>query len=332
MAPTSSGSGAEQLGRCLGTLAEQAFLYDIRACSSRQVPMEHIRERKPRRAAEIAVIIDLIYYDADGVPHVRDWKTGWRAAAEPAADSTQLRLCGLAAARAFGWPRVVVEMAHVSEDGVEIDPFEMSAFDLDAEAGALLAMLDEMRQPQQPRPGPHCNSMYCPIVASCPSTKAALAQVDPAPLALPLSVEITSAEHCASVRQRRKAVEAALERIKEAEHAYVLAHGPVEVAPGVLYGARERLGRETIDVEASGAMAAIRAALGSDEAADAAVEVSASKASIARGVAKAVEGAGRGAKAAKEREVMARLRELGAIRTGAPYTVFEEWTAKEDET
>jgi hypothetical protein len=79
-------------------------------------------------------------------------------------------------------------------------------------------------------------------------------------------------------------------------------------------------------------MAAIRAALGSDEAADAAVEVSASKASIARGVAKAVEGAGRGAKAAKEREVMARLRELGAIRTGAPYTVFEEWTAKEDET
>lgn len=307
--------------------AEVAFLYDVPKCTARRVTMEHARDRDLRGPTEIAAIVDVVYW-RDGVPRVRNWKTGRTARETAARDSLQLRLEALAAARALGWSRVVAELAHVDEDGVEVDAVDLDAFALDGAAGELLELGDEMQVEQAPRPGPWCAGLFCPIREKCPAIRGALRQVDPAPLGLPFSVEITSAEHCASVRNRRKAVEAACEQIKKAEHDWIAKHGAIEVAPGVMCGLKEHRGRETIDVEKPGAMAAIREVLGSDEAADVAVEVSASKASIARGVAKAAAAKGV-PKATLEREVFARLREVGAISEGKPYTKVEEWKVEE---
>lgn len=300
--------------------AEVALFFDLVAGSARFTTIEAIRDYKQRGKNEIALIIDLIYFDDAGRPHVRDWKTGKGATETDARDSAQLRLCGLAAARAFGWRDLVIEFGHVSADGIELDAAELSAFDLDVMAGELLEMRQRMEEPARPSPGTHCRSMYCPIVAECPITKTALASVYAGPMGLPMSAEIISAEHLVSVRQRRKMVEAALETIKHAEHAWVLKNGPVEVAPGILYGARQHDGREQIDLDVPGALTALRAELG--EHTDTALEITSSKAAIGRAAAKA---APKGQKAALERKVMGKLRELGALKSGAPYVVYEEF-------
>lgn len=261
--------------------AEVAFAYDTVSGKARELG-RGIGRRYDVAPTEIAGTADVIaLLDDDGV-YVSDFKSGWsrRTAAK---DSLQLRFYALAAARAYGRTRAVVQVIRVFEDGETwTDEATLDAFDLDAFAldlGALASQIEGDRklyaegvEPQQVE-GSHCR--WCPAFARCPA-KAAL-------LAGPPSLEITpegAAAAYAKLRLYKEAVERAESILKD----YARQH-PIPLPDGQVYGVRYDATRS---IDGKVAASTLRDLLG--PAAEAAIMMEVTQASIKRAL-KAANGA-----------------------------------------
>jgi hypothetical protein len=273
---------------------------------------------------------DLVFRRRDGWLTVRDYKSGYMAATHSDVRANpQLRAYAYFAHQAYGADEVRVELAHVSDEGIIIDAAEFDAFELAVIAGEVRDRLARPYHEAVPRPGRHCSAFYCPIVSECPATKRAMAQVDAAAEAadVPMTAVIQSAQHARDVRNRAKAIARALETIEMAAKDYVKKTGPVELSPGLWWGARQHDGKRFVDAASTEARRIIERHLG-DFAAAAAIDWSTSIGALEAG-AKSV--AVKGKAAALARALFAELEEAGALKRGAPYVVVEEFKRQTEE-
>lgn len=231
---------------------EQVFAYDVATGKSRVPISTGTRDYSDKRPGEIFGTSDLVWHGS--LLTVDDYKTGRRENVEPIATNMQMRFLGLAAARAFGVTEVRVRLVFVSEDGIETEEATLDELDLCDVAAELSEMAGKLVGKPAPNPGKQCK--YCPVVLECPATKATLVKLD-----APMSIEITSPEHCGFTLQRLKLAKAAIEQIEKAAKQYVRDHGSVPIGNGKVYGV-VTVKRETIDLTAPEAAAVVSRHLG----------------------------------------------------------------------
>ena len=311
----------------VGREPEVAVAYDVAAGTARLLRSTGPRDYSDVRQGELVGTSDLERLTPAGRRVVRDWKTGRYMLGVRPADSGQLRFLGLAAARRHGVDEIDVEIAQVDEDGIRISHDTLDAFTLAGVADELRELWARIGAGGVPCPGHWCADHYCPIVAECPATQAAVIAVAKASeVRFPLSVEIVSPEHAAYTRERLQAVEKAVAGIWAALEQYARTT-PVPAGDGRFWGVVER-SRESISLEKPEAMAALRAALGEFGFATA-VECKTSKAAIHKAAAAQAQKRGEAKKV--ETALLDELRLLGAVRQST-YTKFEEFAVKEETT
>lgn len=256
--------------------------------------------------------IDAVLRRADGATIVRDWKTGPRAMRGRVEDSMQVLMYAVCAAELWPSDRVIVELAHVGA-GTWIDSAELHPMDLGAARGRLREIAERVRRPALPVLGPHCRDCYCPIAAQCPAGRELAARVArEVALPLPDAHAVESDEMAADILERLPLAEAYIAALRAAAEAYVARVGVVTSRSGARWGVVEQEGAERLQLtpEAEAVLASIPGAIE--------VERSATKASIER----ALRSTGKGW-TKRLREVVSQLREVGALRRGAPWQRVE---------
>jgi hypothetical protein len=272
---------------------------------------------------------DLVFRTAGGL-RVRDWKPRGEVLARRPERHHQLRFLGMAAASLYGESQVTVELAYVDEDGHDIVPGELGSRDFMVIEAEACEVAERVQQPPEPRPGPWCAKLWCPIRAVCPATTAALAKVHQDLEAFPLLGEPLSPEHAAWQRHRLPVLRAALDEQEKKIEAFALHHGPIPVEgkPEIVWGPVEKHGNEKLDLTPE-AEKLIHERLGATGA-EVAIEKSASKASIERGAKANIAAANggkvkRGAVPLLVKPLLDDLRATKAIKRGAKYTAFDEF-------
>lgn len=171
--------------------------------------------------AFVAGTADVISVFGDHV-RVTDFKTGSYEVADPG-ENPQLLFLGLAAAKAHGKDRAVVQVASISDDGaLKVRRAELRPRDLERvedDLGNILRAVEESRAagPPKLRPGRHCR--FCPALPNCP----AIAREAQALIEEPL--DELDAESVAGAWGRLQAVEAAAKRTRDALTLYVANRG-----------------------------------------------------------------------------------------------------------
>lgn len=303
--------------------SEVPLAYHLTTGAARALKTRGARDYSDVKNGEMSCTVDFVGA-GPGYLVVRDWKTGRQSNVDPVATNAQMQFCALAAARHYGASLVRVELAFIDEADVYVDHAMFDDLDFGECAAELTRLVERIGRKEPPAPGHHCGSHYCPIVASCPATTAALAAVDSASeLQFPLSVEIASAEHATHTRHRLKVVRDACDKIETALKNWIRTNGPIPAGDGKVYGVREST-RETIDLAAKDAYVTLVRHLGEDGAGEA-VTLSTTKAAIhAAVVAKSPKGQYR----ATEEALLDELRELGAVRVSS-FEKLEEYKSKE---
>lgn len=270
---------------------------------------------------------DLVFLRTDGVLVVRDWKTGERAREAAPRDTPQLRALALL----FSEPGVPVrvELAFLGEDGIEIRGDDLTAEDLRDVEGELVELAAHLEAPPEPRPGPWCERLHCPMRATCPATLAALASVDAEITRYPLTGPVQGPEHAAFLRHRLAALQAWMEeRERAVREEAKRAPLPVAGKDGTYWGPVEYPGHEKIAATPE-VMEVLRTEL--PAGVEKAVSMEVTKASLDRAVrAQVLQVHGgnrlpRGVAGKLKERVFGRLRELGALKRGAPYVRFTEF-------
>lgn len=284
----------------------------------------------------ISGTLDVLAVRADGTVVIRDYKSGFKQARELVSRrDPQIRAYALMAGRLFRGSRVVVELAHVHEEGVRVDFAAFDALELGLIHQEIRDRMQRVSATTTPTPGPHCRR--CPIVSACPVTGKALERAVAATDAYPIVADpkaIQSAEHAASMHRRLTMIEEGAPRIRAALQAWVLEHGDVEIEPGVFYGRVVVDGREKVTLDVPRAAEVVRKHLGEGAGWEAGVELDASKASLERGAkarAKELGIEGRGSVKQVLDPLLSELREMGAIKQGAPFEKVSEFKKKNQE-
>ena len=292
--------------------AEVAFSYDPETGRARELG-RGIGRRYEVNGGEIAGTADVVALLEDDGVFVADFKSGWSRRAR-ARDSHQLRFYALAAARAYGRSRAVVQVIRVFEDGETwTDEASLDAFDLDSYAldlAALVSMVEAHRiayeQGEDPPlvEGAHCR--WCPCYSRCPAKTTLLRA---AALEAPAPSELTP-EVAARAYERLRVYKAAVGKAEEILREYARAN-PIPLPDGLVYGVRLDA---TKKIDGRVAQSYLREVLG--DAADEAVTVEVTQAGIKR----ALEAAGR--RPAELKSVLEALRARGGLReTTAPKLV-----------
>lgn len=285
--------------------AELALAWDYVTGKARQIERVTHRDYGQLGPNEIGMTLDLVGW-AGSELHVIDWKTGRSAQKKDARTAMQLAAYAVGAAALFGASSVVVTFAHVDESGVRPDIATLDALDL----GAISERIREMflKHDSTPKPGTHCDGEYCPIRTVCPDRVAMAATVAPKfdPLA-PIETE----EQARAAFFALKSVESVAASVWEKVKAFAK-RTPIDLGNGSVYAQIECSGRESITVTPEARELLL-------ELAPNALEYSASKAGIGRAVS-----------AKEARKIEAALREMGALRKGAPYQKFEVVKRKEE--
>jgi hypothetical protein len=262
----------------------------------------------------VAGTTDLIWQDLAGTWHILDWKTGRRENAQPAVINDQLRTLAVLLCKAAEYcGDVVVHLAWITEDGVELDTHTLDAFDL-ADHEAQLQEWQATIPQSQPVAGKQCQ--YCPARASCPATHEAIATIAdtiPAPRRLPLvtdASQFTGPEHAASQYALVRAAEAMVVVMKAALVEYADQHSGIPLPGNKIYKRTEKR-VERIDLEARGSTDVLAKVLG-DRWMDA-VTVKTSKAALHDACRPLAATRGTTIKAI-EADLMSQLRNVGAVR------------------
>lgn len=300
---------------------EVAIAFDPATGTARHLRPKFHRDYSDAKPHEIAGSMDLVFKRTDGALVVRDWKTGFKQSQDlDVRTDPQLMTYALMAQRLFGGVRIVVQIAHVSPNGIRIDEVEIDIFDIDAHYASLVDLLEAtLGKHREPSPGPHCHSQYCPLVSVCPNTQALIASVGEVDPELPFSPEIRSPAHAVSLYHQLRIFREAHEQVDAALKEYA-SKQPIEVEPDLFYGAVEMKGRERIDADVAGAVAIIRKHL--EDSADIALEVSTSKAALERGARHLLNARGemkRGALKGTVDPILEELRTHGALKQGPDY-------------
>ena len=321
---------------------EVAFALDVATGAARELGRDLGRRYPPLGARELPGTADLVGLSSDGeAVLVGDYKTGRRRLV-PARENWQLRILGLAAARAYGRARADVMLIYVHGDVVWYDRASYDAFELESIAGDLADAVgavrlarDQMERGYAPTPtmGEHCR--YCPALraGSCPAQTSLLHSLAVGPGA-DLSGALTPEKARDAYRAMRQ-IDLVVARTWAALHAYATVH-PLDLGGGLTFGPRER-SRETLD----GALARelLRTQFG-QEVADEAAEWKVTKKSVGealRGVA--ARPVAEGVRAPKisqlERQFFAALAEVGGLRRSVhvevqEYRVRPTMTSSED--
>lgn len=309
-------------------IGERAMAWDASTRAARWLPGNGKRDYRNKRSTEIAMTADVIIAAPDYV-HVADWKTGSSWAKGEAAESWQLKINALAAARIHGVDSASAEYVHLDGADHWSDRVHFDAFDLFEIEDALVSLYLEIDSgAATPKPGSHCRGMWCPIVASCPATLETLAVIEAdARKHLPVMPAIETAEQAARVHVGLKLIDEARKRWRQELDEYVSAHGPIEIGDGLYYGPVVSE-RETIAIGHEH-LPTLISMMGADAAREA-VEVKTSKSAIEDALKSRQAKRGDGVKAA--RAVVDALREGGAVRS-SQWTRYDEFKkAKEIES
>lgn len=263
-------------------------------------------------AGEIAGTVDLIVTREDGTTAVVDYKTGRQPV--HAAESGQMRLLGLAVARARGLEGVCVSIVRVIDDGtLGFDEVWLGPDDLDRIARHVRSTVSRVAAAREAvsagvtpdvAVGNHC--VFCPAYRACPANiglaKEVLTSSGMAENISELSPSQAGAVWEWTVRARR-----VLEEIEQGLRAYV-DNEPIPLPDGINEVARVESVREGIDGRA--AVPVLEAYLG--PAACEVIEPSVSKARLE----KFVRAEAPSPMDARDmiRQVMAGLRRAGAVK------------------
>jgi hypothetical protein len=282
--------------------AEVAFAYDVRSGKARELG-RGIGRRYECAATEIGGTADVVALLEDDAVFVADWKSGWSRRA-PAKENTQLRFYALAAARAYGRSRAVVQIIRIMEDGATwTDEAAFDAFDLDAFALELTGLADRIDAVRagmvEPRlaEGPQCK--WCPSFNACPAKVAllragALAPPEPAELTPTIAAE---------AYRRLRIYEAAVAKAKEILREYARTT-PIPLEDGQVYGVRLD---KTKSLDGVVAATVLREWFG--EAATAGVTIEVTQAGIKRALKAA------GNRGIKLEDVLAEIQKRGGLKT-----------------
>ncbi len=212
---------------------------------------------------------------APGAVLIGDYKLGFHRVTR-AADNLQLLCLAVAASRAYGRGRAVVNLIYLDEDGERrTDSAELDEFDLDAGLRRMRALAADIydRQASEGRVAPTYNlgswCGYCPALASCPGQTGLLRS-----MAAGMAPAITR-ENALDLWRRTQAAKAGLEFVEAALEHYA-SQEPIDLGDGRVYGPVEKK-RDTLDGRKT--HASLRRVYG-DQVAEAAVEMRATKAAI----------------------------------------------------
>lgn len=306
---------------------EVAVAYDVESGEARVLPSsgKH-RDYSSARPTEVVGTLDLVLVDpVNGYVINADVKTGYkRAVVED--HLPQLAAGAVALIKVHGGESADVAILHVAPEGVRQDWKTLDHFDLAVTASE---MRDEVRgiPTSVPKPGDHCK--WCPAKLSCPEThrtvEEVLSVVAPSVVRLPLAGAPASDEEARLLLGALPLIEAWVENRRNALKAYADTK-PIDLGDGRRWGKIERNGKETFDLQEA-AVAVLREKLG--DAFGVAVSYETSKAAIERAVRRVTAGK-RGVTGKMRDEVLAALREVGALKAGKPYVVFDEIKTKSD--
>jgi PD-(D/E)XK nuclease superfamily len=215
-------------------VAEAKFALDLPQEAARRLSAEGTRDYHQAGEGEIPMTLDILGFHPDGLPFLRDWKTGYSAEGYwPQIGVNALAVAyWLKAAHPDVWNQYqAVEggILHVTGEGVDdsrvrlFDRYELAAIadDLRADLAAVPGAA--------PTPGPHCLDLHCPAFQLCPATHESVAAVEhllpeeslvrrPG---LALSPRIESADHAAWCKQQLRVFSQYAEEVSEAIDAFV---------------------------------------------------------------------------------------------------------------
>ena len=321
-----------------GWAHEIALAYDVDTGQARELHRgaEHGRDYRGVGPREIPMTLDALGLSDDAVVYP-DWKTGYKRVTR-ARDNWQLRVGGLAAARAFGRHRALVEIVYLREHA---DPWhdraELGALDLDETALALRTAADRWESARTAyeagrypdlEVGDWCR--YCACRLSCTAQTALAQRLRMEPQAVVGAVDLIGVDDVAAgwgvYRQAQAMVDemtAYLTEMRNRLIGAVRAIGPVPTRDGYVLAERETR-RESVNGDV--AYHVINTLHGS-AVADAAVTMDTSKAGIRRALAPRAEELGMPL-SQLEREVLEQVRALGGVSLKLSSRV-DEWPTKE---
>jgi hypothetical protein len=260
---------------------EVTYAWDYTCDTGRVLGHSLGRDYSKAAPTEFVGTADLVEV-AGGIVRVWDYKTGFYSV-EP--DTWQLRMLGLAAARAHGVDEAEVGIAKVRDDGKVVPvTVRLSAMQLDGDALALEMLAGKLAKLQGvPAPalnvleGDHCR--YCPGKPRCPA-KTALIQALPVAVSAKPSAEMTLEQAGKAwdfIQRARKVLDDMEEKIGE-----LAEDQPIPLPDGRVLKVVEK-SRESIDATVAWGVIARDY---STDLATKAVEQKATKASIKRALGK----------------------------------------------
>lgn len=186
----------------------------------------------------------------DGIVYVADFKTGRHGSI--GWYRHQLETYAWLASRLH--PEVdsaVIQVVHITEEGVEVDGTELDLFDLMAVGERIERQIAEIPT-AEPNPGPWCHDRYCGAISVCPAHTRALQQVSEPDFRLPVLTQ----DNAASVLEMWERGRAIVEALEPMLQEFADKAGGIETEHGV-WGARPRTmefislsGAEGAEVEA----------------------------------------------------------------------------------
>ena len=311
--------GLESLPVTDGTkyAAEVAFAFCVDTFTAREIGRGLNRDYSSCKPSEIPMTADVVGLCEDAVL-VADYKTGW-SWQEP--DSLQLKANCVAAAGAYRKPKAVAitVIVHPGADPVYLR-HDMDEVALAQAAVELAHVVTQSRKagPHDLTTGAHCR--YCPALSYCPAqvklvkdlAMSAASPLTPADMAAQLTPQ--------SAREawlKLKAAKSAIDKIDEAIRLFATTT-PVDLGNGKWLGPKAST---TESLDAGKAMHFLKEKYG-DDAANAVCELKATKSALEDWIK--VTAVAKGKKASEIREeVMAGLKDAGAIRTKASESVTE---------
>lgn len=229
----------------LGTVrAEVGYAYQPSRGTVRELRRMPDGRPEPARPGEIRGWIDLEIVTPSRVI-VADWKSG-RGPIEAPEYNDQTRFYALCSALHHKRDAATIELRRIRDGEIRTEPAPLDQWDLAEIAREQETLLERLREPPEPSPGPWCQD--CPIVASCPATEAlAAACLDAArPVLRPLSAALSTPYDAAQAWGAIARLEAAAERYRVALMGALPLLPEVEIAPGVVLQLCESNGHERV--------------------------------------------------------------------------------------
>lgn len=310
-------------------IAEVAFAYDIETGAARELGRDIERQYGKLAPTEIPGSVDIMRMAGD-VIEIDDYKTG-HTEVPPARENLQLHTLALMACRTYGATKARVALVHIRDDGSTYrDSHDLDAFDLEDIAERLSRLWTRVQiakkavaQGKQPdtREGAHCQ--FCPAKTACPAKVGWLMR-----LAVPEGIaqkfdSLLTGTDAAKAYAIVKHADEVLSDLRAKLYAWAR-ENPIDLPDGKVFGLTTQ---EREYVEGAVAWRVLREQHG-EAVADAACELSTSKAAIERALK---EIAPRGSLAAYKRKALEAIGNEDGLQVKVTETIREHAKEMDDD-